>query len=124
MAAVRTSHTRPEISVRKYLHAAGFRYRLHVRSLPGAPDIVLPKYRTIVFVHGCFWHQHVRCPKAKLPATNQSFWSAKLAGNAQRDRLKRQALQAEGWKVLTVWECETRDPLRLANIVKQVRGAP
>ena len=123
MAAVRTRHTAPEMRVRKYVHAAGLRYRLHVRSLPGAPDIVLPKYRTVIFVHGCFWHQHEHCVKAKLPTTNLSFWSEKLAGNAHRDRLAQQALRAEGWKVFTVWECETRDPQRLALVVEQVRGA-
>ncbi len=122
MAAVRTKHTAPEMRVRKYLHAVGLRFRLHVRALPGAPDIVLPKYRTVIFVHGCFWHQHARCPKAKLPTTNQTFWSEKLSGNARRDRLTKQALQREGWNVLIVWECETRDPQRLARTVEQVRG--
>lgn len=122
MAAVRSSHTKPEVRVRKYLHAAGLRYRLHVRNLPGAPDIVLPKYRTIIFVHGCFWHQHAHCAKAKLPTTNRSFWSEKLAGNARRDYLIRKVLLEEGWKVLIVWECETRDPQRLAYVLGQVRG--
>ena len=121
MAAIRTRHTAPEVRVRRYLYAAGLRYRLHVDDLPGVPDIVLPRYRTVIFVHGCFWHQHSRCAKAKLPTTNRSFWAEKLAGNARRDRLAGQALRGEGWSVLTVWECETRDPGRLAHIVDEVR---
>jgi DNA mismatch endonuclease (patch repair protein) len=121
MAAVRTKHTAPELRVRKYLHAVGLRYRLHVRALPGSPDIVLPKYRAVVFVHGCFWHQHAHCAKAKLPTTNQSFWSEKLSGNARRDRRTRQALRDTGWKPLIVWECETRNPQRLARLAEKIR---
>ncbi|HVT16141.1 MAG TPA: DNA mismatch endonuclease Vsr [Thermoanaerobaculia bacterium] len=123
MAAVRTKDTLPEMRVRKYLHFAGLRFRVHVRGLPGSPDIVLPRYRTVIFVHGCFWHQHGSCLKAKLPTTNQRFWSEKISGNALRDRLTKEALQAEGWRVLTVWECETPDLKRLGRIVDQVRAS-
>jgi len=122
MAAVRNRHTEPEMRVRRYLHAAGLRFRLHARNLPGVPDLVLPKYRAVVFVHGCFWHQHPRCPKAKLPATNSSFWSEKLIGNARRDLVTLKALREAGWKALVVWECETRDLDRLKRLVSQIRG--
>lgn len=122
MAAVRTRDTAPEMRVRRFLHAAGLRYRLHDRRLPGSPDIVLRRYRAVVFVHGCFWHQHSACVKAALPATNGAFWSEKLGRNVERDRSKAAKLEAIGWKVLTVWECESRDEGLLARLVAQIRG--
>lgn len=109
MSGIRGKNTRPEIIVRKNLFAAGFRFRLHRRDLPGAPDIVMPGRRIAIFVHGCFWHQHKECRYAKLPTTRPVFWRAKLEGNAERDTRAIEALHAMGWRVLVVWECATRD---------------
>ena len=95
--------------VRKTLFGGGFRYRLQVKSLPGTPDIVLPKYKTIIFVNGCFWHAHPGCKRAKLPKTNRAFWKEKIRHNVERDKKAKQELDMMGWKVITVWECETKD---------------
>ena len=111
MAGIRGKHTKPELLVRKALFASGFRYRLHCGGLPGSPDIVLSSRRVVVFVHGCFWHQHAHCKFAKLPASRSDFWAAKLAGNVERDKKAFEALHSDGWRVLIVWECATRDPL-------------
>ncbi len=108
MRSVRTRNTAPELRVRRILHQLGFRYRLHVRDLPGCPDIVLPRHRTIVFVHGCFWHGH-HCPKGRLPASNAQRWRTKISGNQVRDTRRQCELVQMGWKVLTVWECQTND---------------
>lgn len=109
MSGIRGTDTRPEMVVRRALFSAGFRYRLHRRDLPGAPDVVLSGRRVAVFVHGCFWHRHKECRYAKLPATRPEFWKAKLEGNAERDTRAIEALQAMGWRVLVVWECAVRD---------------
>lgn len=109
MARVRQRDTKPEMIVRRLLHGAGYRYRLHVGHLPGHPDIVMPKYRTVVFVHGCFWHRHAGCPRATTPKTNPTFWQQKFADNVQRDRRVRAELEELGWNVVTVWECQTTD---------------
>lgn len=121
MASVRSRDTTPELRVRRFLHAAGLRFRLHVRGVRGTPDLYFPRYRTALFVHGCFWHQHPGCPKAALPKANHAFWAAKLAGNAERDRRTAGALAASGVRVLTVWECETRDPDALRAVAAAVR---
>lgn len=112
MSRIRGKDTKPEMLVRRGLHARGLRYRLHDRKLPGRPDLVFPKHHTAVFIHGCFWHAH-GCALSKLPATRQDFWKRKLEGNAARDRKAVDALQAEGWRVLVVWECALRGPSRL-----------
>jgi DNA mismatch endonuclease, patch repair protein len=116
MAAIKGGDTKPEIRVRSLLHALGYRFRLHCKDLPGKPDIVLPKYRTVIFVHGCFWHCHDCRWGRVVPKTRAEFWSAKRAGNAARDERQKAALEAGGWKVITLWECETRsgDALRTA----------
>lgn len=106
MAGIRGKNTKPELLVRKYLHGRGLRFRLHVKTLPGKPDIVLPKYRAVVFVHGCFWHQHPGCKFAYLPCSRPDFWIKKLSLNAARDKDKANALLKAGWRVFTVWECE------------------
>ena len=111
MSAVKGKDTKPEILVRKWLHAAGYRFRLHVKELPGKPDIVLPKYMTIIFVNGCFWHQHRGCSHAKLPGTNREFWEDKLRKNVERDERNYQELRGMGWKVRIIWECEVKDIL-------------
>ena len=108
MSGIRSRNTKPEIIVRKYLHAAGMRFRLSPSHLPGKPDIVLAKYRTVVLVHGCFWHQHVGCKFAARPASNRQFWADKLGGNVARDKRVRRLLRKAGWNVIVVWECQTR----------------
>jgi len=112
MRNIRGKDTKPELLLRRGLHARGFRYRLHHKGLPGRPDLVFPKYRAAVFVHGCFWHRHPGCPKATTPATREDFWQSKFAENTARDRRNIDQLQSAGWRVLIVWECElARDAL-------------
>lgn len=108
MSGIKGKNTKPEIMVRKMLHAMSYRFRLHRRDLPGAPDIVLPGRKVAIFVHGCFWHMHSGCRFAKLPATRPEFWKAKLQGNTDRDQAAVVKLNAMGWRVLWVWECATR----------------
>jgi len=110
MSRIRGRDTAPEMRVRRILHAAGLRYRLHGKSLPGKPDLVFARRKAVVFVHGCFWHMH-RCKYGKpAPATNQDFWAEKRRSNRDRDKRNRAALEADGWRVFEIWECETRDP--------------
>ena len=110
MAAIKGKNTKPELLVRRALHHRGFRFRLHVRDLPGRPDIVLPRYKAAIFVNGCFWHGHT-CKYFKLPATNTEFWREKISANQERDALKTKQLIDLGYKVLSIWECQTRgDP--------------
>jgi len=106
MSGIRGRDTKPEIIVRKYLHAAGLRFRLAPKTLPGKPDIVLPKYRTVVFVHGCFWHRHPNCKYATTPATNCKFWLDKFASNVARDERVQDMLREVGWHAIVVWECD------------------
>lgn len=120
MANVRSKNTKPEIIVRSLLHKQGFRFRLHDTKLPGHPDIVLKKFRTVVFINGCFWHQHEACKKATLPKQNSTFWITKLQRNVERDKEEKLALEKVGWKVIVVWECETkRDLSTLLSRLKQ-----
>ncbi|WP_090734422.1 very short patch repair endonuclease [Azotobacter beijerinckii] len=109
MRAVKRAHTGPEVAVRKLLHSLGLRFRLHRKALPGSPDIVLPKHRTVIFVHGCFWHRHPGCRYASTPKTRQDYWLPKFAANVERDARKSSQLKELGWRVLVVWECETRN---------------
>ncbi len=106
MSGIRGKDTKPELLVRKALHALGFRYRLHVKDLPGKPDLVFPKLRAVVFVNGCFWHRHLECKFAAVPKSNSEFWEQKLEANRKRDLLHGQQLRTLGWRVLTIWECE------------------
>ena len=112
MSGIRSKNTKYEVTIRKALHAAGFRYRLHRRDLPGTPDITLPRYRVVVFFHGCFWHGH-DCHLFKWPSTRPEFWAAKIESNRQRDQRASAALLEAGWRVCTVWECSLRGRLRL-----------
>ncbi|HDR8959867.1 very short patch repair endonuclease [Burkholderia vietnamiensis] len=112
MSHIRGRDTKPEMLIRRGLHARGLRYRLHVRTLPGRPDLVFPKYHTVAFVHGCFWHAH-GCALSKLPAIRQDFWKKKFEGNSARDRKAIESLHADGWRVLVVWECALRGPRRM-----------
>lgn len=109
MSRIRGKDTKPEEKVRKYLFARGFRYRKNVKDLPGKPDIVLPKYKTCIFVNGCFWHKHEGCKYFVWPKNNNDFWRAKIEGNVERDQHQKSELQALGWKVIVVWECELRN---------------
>ncbi len=118
MSSVKQRHTKPEITVRKLLHRLGYRFRLHSKKLPGTPDIVLPKYKSVIFVHGCFWHQHEGCRKARRPTSNVEFWNEKLDKNIKRDKRKESELKDLGWKVLTIWDCEIKDESSLIEKIK------
>ena len=109
MACVHSKDTTPELTVRRYLHNLGYRFRLHRKDLPGKPDIVLPKYHSVIFIHGCFWHRHEGCKRASFPATNQEFWSKKFDNNIKRDEKNIQALLTLGWRVTIIWECEIKN---------------
>ena len=114
MSRIRGKSTSPEIAVRKALHKAGFRFRLHRKDLPGKPDIVLPKYKTVIFVHGCFWHSH-GCKDSRTPKTNTEFWCSKLTQNVRRDMGNIRNLKNLGWNVKVIWECEIKDQFILQN---------
>lgn len=109
MSRIRGRDTKPEMIVRRIAHGLGFRFRLHRRDLPGSPDLVFPKYRAVIMVHGCFWHRHPGCRYASSPKTRVRFWEAKFEGNVVRDRRNEEALGELGWRVMVIWECETRD---------------
>ena len=109
MSAIKSKNTKPEIKVRKVLHSMGYRFRLHSKDLPGSPDIVLPKYKTVIFVHGCFWHRHENCKYASTPKTRKEFWEAKFRENINRDKKHQENLSSMGWKIIIVWECEIKD---------------
>ncbi len=117
MSQIKGKDTKPEILVRSILHKAGFRFRKNVDNLPGKPDIVLPKYKTVIFVQGCFWHQHPGCSKCKIPKSNVDFWKKKLGGNVERDIKNKLKLQNENWNVIYVWECELKN---IDNLTKQI----
>lgn len=112
MAAIHNKNTKPEILVRKYLFAKGLRFRINNRKLPGKPDIVLPKYRTVIFVDGCFWHGHENCKYSQLPKSNVNFWQSKIESNTVRDRKNDNQLTASGWEVIRIWECKLRTKSR------------
>ena len=128
MRANTAKNTRPELAVRRLLHAMGYRFRLHRRDLPGTPDIVFPGKHKIVHVHGCFWHQHDGCRRASLPVTRRDYWHPKLARNKERDQQVEAALSSLGWKAVVVWECELTEPaslaVRLRAFLSENDGAP
>lgn len=125
MSKVKRKNTKPEILIRKALFAKGFRYRVNVKALPGTPDIVLKKYRTIILVHGCFWHGH-DCKYGKIPATNTEFWKEKQERNKERDKRTIEELETSGWRVFVVWECEVKNKIfyeqTLKKIILEIRG--
>lgn len=108
MSRIGARNTKPELIVRRGLHAAGFRFRIYLKDLPGSPDVVLPKHRAVIFVHGCFWHRHEGCSNFRLPKTNTEFWRKKIGHNVERDSAAVAELRNAGWRVLVVWECATR----------------
>lgn len=120
MSRIKGSNTGPERIVRSILHEMGYRFRLHRKDLPGKPDIALPKHKTVVFVHGCFWHRHKGCKDATLPKTRRSFWQNKLEGNAARDKIKERALRVLGWRVIVLWECETQHAEKVGHRLNQL----
>lgn len=123
MSQVRSKNTKPEIRVRSLLHAMGFRFRLQRKDLPGKPDITLPKYKSVVFVHGCFWHRHPGCKKTTTPATRVDFWQEKFRKNVDRDERNRRELIGLGWRVIVVWECELRNEQALAyRLYREIRN--
>lgn len=120
MARIRGNGTKPEIAVRRLLHAMGYRFRLYRRDLPGSPDVVLPKLRLCIFVHGCFWHQHPGCPRAQRPSSNRDFWDKKLVANTVRDERVVRELAALAWRTATIWECKTRVPTTLEQALREI----
>jgi DNA mismatch endonuclease (patch repair protein) len=119
MARVRSKNSRPEMVVRKIVFAMGHRYRLHARALPGCPDLVFRGKRKVIFVHGCFWHRHANCALARMPKSRLDFWTSKLEGNRKRDKRNKRVLSREGWKVLTIWECQLRDAVLLESRIRR-----
>lgn len=125
MSCIKGKGTKPEEIVRKALFAKGFRYRKNDRKLPGTPDIVLPKYKTVIFVNGCFWHGHENCKYYVVPKTNTDFWLKKITSNIERDVIKATQLQELGWRVITVWECELKKPAfdaTMNNLIKTIKA--
>ena len=116
MSRIKSVNTRPEKVVRSLLHAMGYRFRLHRQDLPGKPDIVLPKYKTAIFMHGCFWHRHPDCKNATMPKTNTEFWEKKLSENVERDKKNRAYLEKLGWNIIVVWECQTERSLESLSV--------
>jgi DNA mismatch endonuclease (patch repair protein) len=124
MAAIRSVHTKPEMTVRRLVYSLGYRYRLHCKDLPGKPDLVFRSRRRVIFVHGCFWHLHpsAACADARRPKSNKSYWNPKLQRNVERDREHLVRLRSSGWRVLVIWECETRDFENIATRVMKFLG--
>lgn len=117
MSLVKGRDTKPELAVRRLIWSMGYRYRLHVRNLPGKPDIVLPRFRKAIFVHGCFWHRHARCSRTRVPKTNVEFWVAKFDANVGRDRSTRASLSRAGWSSLVIWECVSENPATVRRLL-------
>ena len=109
MSAIKSKNTKPEIAVRKLLHSMGYRFRLHRKDLPGSPDIILPKYKTVIFVHGCFWHRHENCKYASNPKTRKEFWESKFKANVKRDFEIQEKIKILDWRSVVIWECETKN---------------
>lgn len=124
MSRIRGKNTKPEMILRSQLFRQGFRFRIHQKDLPGKPDIVLPKYRTVIFVHGCFWHYHKDCREGRIPSTNSKFWKEKLRKNIAKDKKHVEALKIEGWNVIVVWECEIENKLEetLIDLAKRIKS--
>lgn len=125
MSHIKGKNTKPEILVRRFLFAKGFRYRLHCKDLPGKPDVVLPKYKTVIFINGCFWHGHQNCKYASIPETNSEFWQAKILGNIERDKANYSQLQKQGWRIIEIWQCQLKPgkiEQTLQNIIIELKN--
>jgi DNA mismatch endonuclease (patch repair protein) len=118
MSQVKNKNTKPELKIRKFLFSQGYRYRINVKNLPGCPDIVLPKYKTVIFVNGCFWHGHSNCKRAKLPQSNSDFWEKKILSNIARDKLNHALLESMGWNVVVIWSCEINQLIKFGTVEK------
>lgn len=116
MSKIRGKDTKPELIVRKFLHSQGFRYRIHVKDLPGKPDIVLPKYKTVIFIHGCFWHGHTGCKYYVIPKTRTEWWSDKINKNKTKDQTSNQNLKDAGWNIIEIWECDLKKSVQLETL--------
>ena len=120
MSAIKSKNTKPEIAVRKLLHSMGYRFRLHRKDLPGSPDIVLPKYKTVIFVHGCFWHRHENCKYASTPKTRKEFWKKKFQSNIKRDLEIQEKIKNLGWQSVIIWECEIKNNEKLEKLFRKI----
>ena len=118
MSRIRSGNTKPELLVRSLLHRMGYRFRLHRKDLPGKPDIVLPKHKAVIFIHGCFWHHHDGCKYAYIPKTRQEFWRAKFKSNVERDKKVKKQLKEKNWRILVIWECELSN---IESIIKRLK---
>lgn len=123
MSRIRSTNTKPERIVRSLLHQMGYRFRIYKKDLPGKPDIVLSKYKTVIFIHGCFWHRHKRCKRCTTPSTNQEYWIPKLEHNAIKDKINQKLLKKEGWKTIVVWECEVKKTNKLMKKLDKILKA-
>ncbi|MCY4143757.1 MAG: DNA mismatch endonuclease Vsr [Gammaproteobacteria bacterium] len=121
MGRIRSKNSKPELLVRRFLHANGFRFRLHNRNLPGTPDIVLPRYQTVILVHGCFWHRHDNCPYASIPSSNREYWINKFKNNKERDKRNLKDLRKAGFDVIVIWECELNSTNALSSLLNRLR---
>lgn len=125
MSHIKNKNTKPEILVRRFLFANGFRFRLYRKDLPGKPDIVLPRYKTVIFINGCFWHGHPGCKYATIPETNREFWSNKISGNMERDKVTFSTLEKMGWRIIVVWQCELKPKKKdrtLQNLITELHN--
>jgi len=120
MSRIRSKDTKPELIVRSLLHRMGYRFRLHRKDLPGKPDIVLPKYKTAIFIHGCFWHGHKNCKRGNIPKSNKEYWISKITKNIERDRKNILKLKKANWKVIKIWECEIERNISVDRIIKKI----
>lgn len=123
MSRIRSRNTKPEMIVRSLVHRSGYRFRLHRKDLPGTPDIVLPRYRTVIFVHGCFWHRHTGCSRCSTPSTNQQYWLPKFQRNVAKDKVSQRQLRRMGWRVVVVWECEVKNIHKLRRKLEKALGS-
>lgn len=121
MSRIKSKNTKPELLLRSALHKEGFRYRIHIKDLPGKPDIVMPKYKTVIFVNGCFWHYHKNCTDGRIPKSNTSFWEKKISHNVEKDEANYDYCRKLGWNVLVIWECEIEKDL--SEMVNQIKRA-
>lgn len=125
MSHIKSKNTKPEVLVRRFLFANGFRFRLHRKDLPGKPDIVLPRYKTVIFINGCFWHGHSGCKYASIPETNREFWQAKISGNIERDKSTYSKLESLGWRVIEIWQCQLKPKEKertLNNLITELQN--